>query len=308
MTGIKASADAYEDWLRARLGDAFVAADLKKKHRDMTDDRFLFLRATCWRWAEIAPEVCPELSGATAVAAIGDAHVGNFGLWRDREGRLVWGVNDYDEAAPAPWPLDLVRLAASALIADRAGRDSARDIAAAIRSGYREGLAHPAPAVPVKKRPPPRFVAALAAALPEPRLTPKLAPRIAGAGSLGRLRVVASLENYRGGPLAREAKALVPSCWNRQGAPGAGFALAAGAYRSPDPWLQRHGDIVVRRLSPNSRKLDLAELPTRGRLSLLAAMARDLAAVHAQDARRIGAVRAVAEANERDWKAWRQSR
>jgi Uncharacterized protein conserved in bacteria (DUF2252) len=354
MTGIKASADAYEDWLRARLGDAFVAADLKKKHRDMADDRFLFLRATCWRWAEIAPEVCPELSGAPAVAAIGDAHVGNFGLWRDREGRLVWGVNDYDEAAPAPWPLDLVRLAASALIADRAGRDSARDIAAAIRSGYREGLAHPAPAVldrdllwlrdqfaasdekrlkawqellsavPVKKRPPPRFVAALAAALPEPRLTPKLAPRIAGAGSLGRLRVVASLENYRGGPLAREAKALVPSCWNRQGAPGAGFALAAGAYRSPDPWLQRHGDIVVRRLSPNSRKLDLAELPTRGRLSLLAAMARDLAAVHAQDARRIGAVRAdferrkpgwlriaaraVAEANERDWKAWRQSR
>lgn len=354
MTGIKASADAYEDWLRARLGDAFVAADLEKKHRDMADDRFLFLRATCWRWAEIAPEVCPGLIDAPKVAAVGDAHIGNFGLWRDREARLVWGVNDYDEAAPAPWPFDLVRLAASALIADWGGRDSARDIAAAIRSGYRDGLAHPAPAVldrdllwlrdlfaasdkkrlkawqellsapTVKGRPPPRFVAALTAALPEPGLKPRLAPRVAGAGSLGRMRITAALDDYRGGPLAREAKALVPSCWNRRAAPGTGFALAAGAYRSPDPWLQRHGDIVVRRLSPNSRKLDLAELPARGRLSLLAAMARDLAAVHAQDGKRIGAVRAdferrkagwlrtaaraVAEANERDWQAWRQGR
>ncbi len=185
---------------------------------------------------------------------------------------------------------------------------------------WRELLAAP----PVKKQPPRRFVAALAAALPEPRLKPKLASRVAGAGSLGRMRIVASIEDYRGGPLAREAKALVPSCWDRRAAPGAGFALAAGAYRSPDPCLQLHGDIVVRRLSPNSRKLDLADLPARGRLRLLAAMGGRLAAVHAQDARRIGAVRAdfenrkagwlrtaaraVAEANERDWKAWRQSR
>lgn len=354
MTGIKASTDAYEDWLRARLGDAFVAADLKKKHKDMAHDRFLFLRATCWRWAEIAPEVCPDLMDAPAIAAVGDAHLGNFGLWRDREGRLVWGVNDYDEAAPAPWPLDLVRLAASALLADQAGRHSAREIAAAIRRGYREGLAHPAAAVlerdrlwlrelfaaddkkrlkewrklldaaPAKKRPPRRFAAALARALPESRLKPKLAPRVAGAGSLGRLRIVATFEDYRGGPLAREAKAVVPSCWDRRATPGAGFALAAGAFRSPDPWLQLHGEIIVRRLSPNSRKLDLAELPERGRLRLLSAMARDLAAVHAQDRTRIGAVRedqerrkagwlraaarAAAEAAERDWKAWRNGR
>lgn len=354
MTGIKASADAYEKWLRARLGDAFVAADLEKKHKDMADDRFVFLRATCWRWAEIAPEVCPDLMGSPTVTAVGDAHIGNFGLWRDREGRLVWGVNDYDEAAPAPWPLDLVRLAASALLADKSGRHSAREIAAAIRQGYREGLAHPGAAVlerdrlwlrdlfavddkkrlkewcklldaaAAKKRPPQRFAAALAGSLPESRLKPKLAPRVAGAGSLGRLRIVATLEAWRGGPLAREAKAVVPSCWDRRAAPGAGFALAAGAFRSPDPWLQLDGEIVVRRLSPNSRKLDLAELPDRGRLRLLAAMARDLASVHAQDAKRMGAVRedlerrkagwlraaarAAAEATERDWKAWRHGR
>ncbi len=46
MTGIKASADAYEEWLRKRLGDAFVAADLRKKHKDMAGNRFIFLRAT----------------------------------------------------------------------------------------------------------------------------------------------------------------------------------------------------------------------------------------------------------------------
>ena len=27
----------------------------------------------------------------------------NFGTWRDADGRLVWGVNDFDEAAVMPW-------------------------------------------------------------------------------------------------------------------------------------------------------------------------------------------------------------
>jgi len=32
------------------------------------------------------------------VLAVGDLHVENFGTWRDAEGRLIWGVNDFDES------------------------------------------------------------------------------------------------------------------------------------------------------------------------------------------------------------------
>ena len=43
----------------------------------------------------------------------------NFGTWRDTEGRLVWGVNDFDEVARMPYALDLVRLITSVLVAKR---------------------------------------------------------------------------------------------------------------------------------------------------------------------------------------------
>ena len=46
--------------------------------------------------------------------AVGDLHVENFGTWRDADGRLCWGINDFDEADRLPYTNDLVRLAASA--------------------------------------------------------------------------------------------------------------------------------------------------------------------------------------------------
>ena len=60
-----------------------------------------------------------ELNEAFApqVLAVGDLHTENFGTWRDGEGRLVWGINDFDEVAVMPYTLDLVRLAASARMA-----------------------------------------------------------------------------------------------------------------------------------------------------------------------------------------------
>lgn len=351
MMGIRASIRGYEEWMRGRLGDAFVPGDLKEKHKLMRKDLFSFLRGTCWRWAETAPSLCPALMDAPPVASVVDAHVGNFGLWRDGEGRLVWGINDYDEAAVTPWPLDLVRLTASALIGGGSGRRSARETAAAVLDGYGEGLARPHASVLEldrpwlrdlfaasddkrtefwaelfaakrrKKPPPARFAAALSAALPEPGLGARIAPRQAGVGSLGRLRLVASLKDYRGGPLAREAKAVLPSCWDREAAPGAYYSLAFGAYRSPDPWLRPQGEVVVRRLGANSRKLDLTEHGPRARRRVLTAMASDIASVHAADAGRIAAVRgdfagrddlwlrdaavAVAEATTRDWKDYR---
>ena len=52
--------------------------------------------------------------GRADLLCVGDLHVENFGVWRDAEGRLVWGVNDFDEACEAAFAGDLVRLLASA--------------------------------------------------------------------------------------------------------------------------------------------------------------------------------------------------
>ena len=49
--------------------------------------------------------------------SVGDLHIENFGTWRDAEGRLVWGVNDVDEACRLPYTNDLVRLGTSAMLA-----------------------------------------------------------------------------------------------------------------------------------------------------------------------------------------------
>ena len=94
-----------------------VPADLALKHTRMAEDLFQFLRATFYRWMQVWPQVCPDLARAPRVLAVGDLHVENFGTWRDKEGRLIWGVNDFDEAYPMPYTNDLVRLAVSAHLA-----------------------------------------------------------------------------------------------------------------------------------------------------------------------------------------------
>jgi Uncharacterized protein conserved in bacteria (DUF2252) len=79
----------------------------------MKRSAFIFLRATYVCWAKLITSTCPEPKDAPQILSVGDTHVENFGTWRDAEGRLVWGINDFDEAATMPYPLDLVRLAAS---------------------------------------------------------------------------------------------------------------------------------------------------------------------------------------------------
>jgi uncharacterized protein (DUF2252 family) len=118
--GIRAANRDYERWLARELHGDIVEADLGKKHKKMRDSAFSFLRATYWRWAETILNVCPDLANAPPVLAVGDIHLENFGTWRDQEGRLIWGVNDYDEAAEIPYILDLVRLATSAALATAA--------------------------------------------------------------------------------------------------------------------------------------------------------------------------------------------
>src|ERR1700757_193376 len=141
MNVVKATA-RYEDWLRAHT--AVVESHLRLKHQHMAESVFSFLRATFYRWVQVWPEVCRGLAKAPPVLAVGDLHVENFGTWRDVEGRLVWGINDFDEAAVIPFALDLVRLATSVRLApdQPLGHGAA---AAAILDGYGVGLVDPRP-------------------------------------------------------------------------------------------------------------------------------------------------------------------
>src|SRR6266566_649117 len=140
MNIFKATAD-FERWLAKRL--PIVRQDIALKHQHMADAAFPFFRATFYRWLQLWPEVCPELAKAPPVLAVGDLHIENFGTWRDEEGRLIWGVNDLDEAWPAVYTLDLARLATSAYLAISSEHLSLtrREAAEAIEEGYRDALA-----------------------------------------------------------------------------------------------------------------------------------------------------------------------
>ena len=53
------------------------------------------------------------------VQACGDAHISNFGIFASAERRLVFDINDFDETLPAPFEVDVKRLAASLEILGR---------------------------------------------------------------------------------------------------------------------------------------------------------------------------------------------
>ena len=53
------------------------------------------------------------------VQVCGDAHISNFGIFASPERRLVFDINDFDETLPAPFEVDIKRLAASVEICGR---------------------------------------------------------------------------------------------------------------------------------------------------------------------------------------------
>ena len=141
---------AYETWLKDQCD--VVKDALDEKHRRMSGDAFMFFRATCFRFAGKFGDWFGELADAPRVPSVGDAHIENFGTWRDAEGRLVWGINDFDEAAILPWTCDLVRLATSACL----GKDlpgTKRTRVTAILEGYILGLIAPGPQFVDDERP-----------------------------------------------------------------------------------------------------------------------------------------------------------
>ena len=334
---IIASNAAYEKWLQSELRGDLIKKDLRDKWKKMADGPFPFLRATYWRWAETIFEVCPSLEKAPWALCVGDIHLENFSVWRDDDGRLVWGVNDFDEAARMPYVLDLVRLATSACLARPKGAISLKAICAAILSGYRKGLKTPHPFVlddshrwlrdvlaisdderaefwtkmetlkRPKKLPRKRYRRAIHEAMPDSsaRIV-KLGPRTAGTGSLGRPRWVA-IADWRGGLIVREAKALVPSAWTRIKGRGSDKLrcdeIASGRYRAPEPGYAVENKIVVRRLSPNARKIEVKKKKPGPLLSprMLEAMGHELANIHLGTGRRQRAIERDFARRRRGW-------
>jgi hypothetical protein len=309
---IKKATTKYETWLARRL--RIVEKDLEFKHAQMRAAIFPFMRATYYRWAQIWEDVCGEAARAPKVLAVGDLHVENFGTWRDIEGRLIWGINDFDETWRLPYTNDLIRLATSALLAEM-GCDAKTGMDAILKS-YSLALATSGrPFVLAEHHPALRHMATARLHDPEPywqklhalKESTKKCPvgvskafdnmmperglhwrtshRIAGLGSLGRERYVA-LGEWHGGSVAREAKALAPSAcvWAESGKGSADILyqkILDCSVRCRDPFVRLQKRWIVRRLAPDCSRIELSALPKEHDvLRLLGAMGWETANVH----------------------------
>lgn len=305
----------FEDWLATQT--TIVRADLAVKHREMCTDPFVFLRATFYRWAQLFPELLPELADAPLVLGPADLHVENFGTWRDSEGRLIWGINDGDEKAPVPFTNDLVRLTTSGRFAIVLGRMkiTKADAFSAVARGYRkrmkEGVVKPfvlaedhlelgRMAVSRLRSPqlfwqhmqeqltaiakmPDEALKILISSLPDDSLPTRHYRRLAGKGSLGRQRFVA-LAQFEGGLIAREVKAKVQSAWFWANPKTKATMLTKydeSGKHFGDPSVADKGEWTVRRLAPDCSKIDLASLrANRDEEILFEAMGAETANFH----------------------------
>lgn len=307
----------YEKWMSDHI--KIVPEDLAQKHIDMAKDPFLFLRATYYRWAKMFPELLPELQDAPVVRSVGDLHIGNFGTWLNRMGRLIWGVNDFDEAHPLPYTNDLVRLLTSANFLRKAGdlNISLDDASDAILDGYKQSLKDGGKAFTLDKgnsrldkiarsqmpkkgtfwpklkgqltsvdeaSVPEAAAGAIDSRMPSRHGDVDYGQRQAGEGSLGRQRFV-GLTQARGKNVAIEAKEFLPSASyfanDEDGGKSYFESTIKRAVRSRDPYLGVEDGWVVRKLSPNNTKIDLAELARiRDERSALYAMGYETANIH----------------------------
>jgi hypothetical protein len=250
MHNIIESTRAFEAWMRKRTDVS--GRLLKQKHRKMGAGPFPFLRATFYRWVERWPAVCPRLAerDEDVLLVVGDLHVENFGVWRDSRQRLVWGVNDFDDACELPFTSDLVRLATSVLLAaaQASVEVSTKRVCALLLEGYGAGLGAEGKPILLSDDRHSALVKLTKDTQENPKtfwkkkLDPKDNPRIdaadlpkgledmfrasfppgaspafhaqrspGGLGSLGRRRFSAVEKAKSGARHAREAKALVPS-------------------------------------------------------------------------------------------------
>ncbi len=316
LPGIFKATKSYETWLSKHM--PLLQDDIELKHLKMSESRFMFLRATYYRWVQLWDAHCSHLNASPNVLAVGDIHFENFGTWRDCDGRLIWGVNDFDEAATLPAALDVVRLGVSILLAINEGsvKLDREQMIEALIEGYIAHCECGATAFvleesniwlrkiassklrepelfwhkfdhlpPANSKPFKSAHRALSIALPGKGLDIKYLRRTAGLGSLGRPRVVA-LAKWGNSFVCREAKRIAPpaSYWARGRESQKQMNIMTIVRKSaqvPDPAFHVRGKWIVRRLSPHCCKIDLSSFSReKSLLKLVAAMGAGIANIH----------------------------
>jgi Uncharacterized protein conserved in bacteria (DUF2252) len=320
----------YEAWLAQQI--PVVPEDIEVKHEQLASSPLRFLRGTYYLWLDRMVTLLPKLMNRSRVVAVGDLHAENFGVWRDRHGVHRWGVNDLDELAWAPYPVDLVRLATSVALVpecalptkrlclsimdswngapDRPAQEIGEDQARHLRNllpepkpadEYFADLARAPAADPADV---PSTVRAAVLASVRGEWVPTWHVRRAGTGSRGHPRVVAVSRRH-----AREAKLLGPgtAVWAR--------ARLDGPVPEPDPTL--YGRVVealhgagpslrrdgwqIRRLAPDVARIRLDGLSTRDCERLVRTMAEAVAGVHGIDGPTLASARADIATLDEDW-------
>lgn len=111
------------------------------RHFRMAASPFAFYRGTA---GLMAFDLSHQAQTGVQIVICGDAHLSNFGLYASPERRLVFDLNDFDEAAPGPWEWDVKRLVTSAILAAReigADVEDQERIASQCVAAYRRNLA-----------------------------------------------------------------------------------------------------------------------------------------------------------------------
>ncbi len=107
----------------------------------MLESPFAYFRGTA---GPMAADLAAEARSGFLVIGCGDAHIGNFGLFGAPDRRILFDMNDFDEAGACPWEWDVKRMAASIVLACRdagIGEEDARVATEASVRSYRETTA-----------------------------------------------------------------------------------------------------------------------------------------------------------------------
>jgi hypothetical protein len=339
--GFSEVSDRYEMWRARRI--PLIDSDVQAKYARMSESPWLLARGAYHRYATQFRALAPALAQAPVAVSVGDLHVENFGTWRDRSGRLVWGVHGLDEVDLLPYTADLVRLASTALLAVSAGLlDCLPDrVSPAILSGWSDWIdaRRPRPFVlGVEHRDlyelhaaalldPVSFETAIAdlpafeRALPKPaaRMLASVTPagdfrpqlRRAGADftSLGARRIIA-VATMDGGPVVREVK-QVPgpvSMWaepKRIQVSGLVGAIDSARGVAAEPWRRQSRKWVVRALDGAFTDLELPN-PAVDPLTLLAKMGAEAANIHLTEIPEAAARKAIRRDAEQRPVGWLQ--
>lgn len=326
--GFSELSDRYEGWRAKRI--QLIAGDLETKYLRMAQSPWLLARGGYHRFATQFPQLLGDLAEAPVAVSVGDLHAERFGTWRDRAGRLVWGVHSLEEADLLPYTADLVRLASTVLLAIEAGLLDADPAAAvtAILDGWsaRIDRRRPEPFVlgvahadlyalhRAQFRDPIAFEAEIEALAPFERVLPKPAMRMLaavtpladvrpqlrrgrpGLASLGARHIIAA-GTLDGGLLVREL-VQVPgpvSMWatpKRSQVAGLAGAIDAARGISAEPWRRQSRKWVVRSLDGAFTELELARVGGTP-LTLLEKMGAEAANIHLTEVPEAAARKAI---------------